>query len=401
MSAGPRSYLLFAVLVLVLLAALTWANYQFTLENPGGNDFLPRWLGTRMFLLEGQSPYSPETTNAIQTLIYGRHANLGEDAALFAYPHYSMLIFAPFAAIGDYALARAAWMTLLEASALLVAVFSLAALGWHPSRGLLLAVLVFSVAWYHAARTLINGNAALLVALLMVLVLYMIISGSDGMAGIALALSTIKPQMVLLFIVFLLLWAFYHVRYRFLIAFAITWGGVVLMSTLIQPDWLAAELNQVLTYPGYAPPGSPIEIFSTWWGTPGLVLGVMVALASIAFILRSWLPALRSESKSAFLYGAGLTLIAANFSGIPTTTTNYAAMLPGLVMVLHELTKRPRGKLTSVILLSGLLVGLWLLFILTLGGGAQFREHSVMFLPTPLALLAFFLWLRPQAGEAA
>jgi len=34
------------MLVLLVLVGLTWANYQFVMQNPGGNDFIPRWVGS-------------------------------------------------------------------------------------------------------------------------------------------------------------------------------------------------------------------------------------------------------------------------------------------------------------------------------------------------------------------
>jgi hypothetical protein len=60
------------------VGGLIWAKKHFWM-NPGGNEFLPRWLGTRSFLTRGWSPYSLETTRQIQSMVYGRQAGSGED----------------------------------------------------------------------------------------------------------------------------------------------------------------------------------------------------------------------------------------------------------------------------------------------------------------------------------
>jgi len=61
-----------------LLVGLTLVNYRYAQQNPGGNDFLVHWVGTRLFLTEGVSPYSDQTALEIQTMVYGRAARPGE-----------------------------------------------------------------------------------------------------------------------------------------------------------------------------------------------------------------------------------------------------------------------------------------------------------------------------------
>jgi hypothetical protein len=101
---------IYALIVVGVLAALTWGNYRFTQQNPGGNDFLVHWMGTRTFLREGISPYSDEVALRIQTFAYGHPASGEEHELRVAYPLYSIVVFLPFALIPDFALARALWM---------------------------------------------------------------------------------------------------------------------------------------------------------------------------------------------------------------------------------------------------------------------------------------------------
>jgi hypothetical protein len=58
-------------LALLLFAGITWLNFRFTSKGEGAIDFLPGWTGTRLFLTEGLSPYSQETTAEIRKLANG------------------------------------------------------------------------------------------------------------------------------------------------------------------------------------------------------------------------------------------------------------------------------------------------------------------------------------------
>jgi F0F1-type ATP synthase assembly protein I len=42
-------WILVLVLVVGVVAALTWFNYRYAQQNPGGNDFLVHWMGPALF----------------------------------------------------------------------------------------------------------------------------------------------------------------------------------------------------------------------------------------------------------------------------------------------------------------------------------------------------------------
>jgi hypothetical protein len=76
------------ILVLAVIAGVTWANYHFSASNPGGNDFLARWNGARFWVIDGISPYDDRVGLSAQEMIYGHPADIsaGEDQNLFVYP---------------------------------------------------------------------------------------------------------------------------------------------------------------------------------------------------------------------------------------------------------------------------------------------------------------------------
>ncbi|MBX3003590.1 MAG: DUF2029 domain-containing protein, partial [Anaerolineales bacterium] len=288
--AWPRLAAGLALLAL-LGVALNVVNLRFTRTSPGGNDFLPRWVGTRMFLTEGDSPYSAATTAAIHDRMYGRAAEADEDQALFAYPFYSMLVFAPFALVPDYPLARALWITAQEMALAATVLAALALTGWRPGRWPLVAVLVFAMVWFHSAKPLVDGNASILVTLFVTLGLWALRRGRDGAAGLLLALSTIKPQMVALLLLFTLSWALSQKRRGVVVSFVLSLLALVGISTALEPQWLAQNLLQLLAYTGYTPPGTLLGAFTQWWGDAGHTAGLLVSAALGLLLFYEWVNA--------------------------------------------------------------------------------------------------------------
>jgi hypothetical protein len=390
----------FLTLVLgLLLVAMVIVNHRFSLMSPGGNDFVPRYVGTRLMLDEGISPYSEKATTEIQKVIYGRPAQAGEDENLFVYPLYSTVVFAPFSLIDDYVLARALWMTLLQVALVATVLVGLQLADWRPHWTIAAALTMFGLLWYHSARPLINGNAAILCGLFIVVAMLAIRKEHDVLAGPLVALATIKPQVVVLWFPWVILWAASKRRWRLVGSTLISLAALVLGTSLIVPDWLLSNYRQIAAYPTYTLPGTPSGIFSQWWPEIGPWLGFGVTLFTGVLLVVQWRRAWAS-SFAMFLWTAYLTLAVTTLTGIRTATANYVVLLPALILVLASLAQKyPNASagLTWFILIS-LLVGLWALFLVTLVGN---RQSAIMFFPVPLLLLLAMLVLEPLDNKAS
>lgn len=383
-------------LVVIVLIVLTWANYRYAAENPGGNDFLVHWAGTRSFLVEGVSPYSDEAAVRIQTLAYGRAALPGEHELRVAYPLYSIILFFPFALFGDFIFARALWMTVLEVSLFGMAVLSLRLVSWRPNLLLWVLYFLFSLFWYHAVRPLINGNAVIVVALLITGAFWAIRAQADELAGVLLAFATIKPQVVVLVVAFVLFYAAFNQRWRLVVW---TLGTVAILcaaAAFLQPDWILQNLREVMRYPGYNPPGTPGSALAEALPAVGQRLGWALSAAVGITLVLEWVAARHADFKG-FLWTACLTLVLSQWSGIQTDPGNFIVVFPALALVLALLDDRWRrsGWLVSSVLLLGLLVGLWWVFISTLSViNGQPQQSAVMFFPLPAVLGVMLLWVR-------
>lgn len=389
---GSRSAFKWGLLVFVLaltLVALTWANYRYTLQSPGGSDFLPYWLGTRLFFTTGQSPYSQEVSETAQGMIYGGPALAGEDQFRFVYPFHTIFVVGPFALVGDFSIARALWMTALEVGILALGLIGLSLSRWRPSVVVFVPLFMFIALWYHSLRPVINGNAAVVVALLIAGGLLAIRAERDMVAGFSLALATFKPHMVVLLIPFILLWSVSRKRWGLFWGFIGSLGLIFVVNSLLMPNWIAQNLEHILSYPGYTLPGTPGAIFGEWLPGIGSYLGWALTTLLAGLLLWEWRGAM-GKGFDRFLWAAFLTLTITNLIGVRTSAANYIALLPSLVYVFAIWDQRwgRSGRWLALLCMLILFIGLWWLFLATLQMSYQPMQHPVMFFPLPLFLLA-------------
>lgn len=391
----PPTLILLILGLLGMAGLLTWANYHYAAENPGGNDFLVHWMGTRNYLTEGVSPYSDATAVKIQTMAYGHPAEPGEHELRVAYPFYSMLIFAPFALIKDFTMARAVWMTVLEICLLAMTFFSMRLTQYKPGLGMTVALLLFGVCWYHGLRALINGNAVILVATLLYGGLLALQLGRDELAGFLMALTTIKPQVVLVVLAFILIWGLMKKRYK-LVGWLV--GTVLVLfvgATLIRPTWIVQNLAEIIRYPSYNPPGTPGAALAEVLPAMGPRIGWVLTALLCLLLYFEWRASKKYDFRG-FLWAVCLSLLASQWIGIQTDPGNFVILFLPVILVLAGLEERwgRTGRWINIGSLVLLLVGLWAIFLLTLEPGPQPQQSSLMFLPLPLILWFGLYWVR-------
>jgi hypothetical protein len=385
--------LLMGVLIAGTLVGLTWVNYRFSEENPGGNDFLARWMGVRAWLQEGISPYDPQVSLATQKAIYGRPANkeAGEDIGHFVYPFTAMVFFAPFG-VFEYPLARALWMTTVEMSLFALALLSIRLVRWPVSTGKAMLLVIFSILWYHGMRCIMLGQFAALEALLIVLALYSIYRKRDFSAGIYFALATTKPQMAYLLLIYVLIWAISMRRLEIIWGFLSAMGLMLATSLLFFPDWPLQMLRQLIEYPTYTETVSPLSILAGW--LPGIErqMNLFMHTTFIMYLLVEWVLAFRKEVRW-FLWTALLTLVITSLVSFRTATTNFVVLLPVLFLIFKNMEDRWRqaGKIAVWFFMAVWLVGAWWLFVMTVAGN---QESELMYLPLPFFSLFGLWWMR-------
>jgi hypothetical protein len=385
--------------VVVVYLLLVYAAYRtLTSQVPGGNDFYPRWRGTRALLLDGQDPYSEEVTLQIQKDMYGRPARDDEDQVAFAYPLYVALLILPFSLL-PYPLAQAFWLSALILTALATLVVVLRTLDWNPHPVALVGLAVWFVLFYPTARSVILGQISIVVLVLVALALWALKDGRSFLAGCLLGLSTVKPQLVFLIVPFLLLVSSRRRNYRAVAGFLSVVGILLVVTSIILPTWIPSFIAGLTSYRSYT------SIYRGGASPLGYLVGALVpspmsgpgtlavSLGLIAWVAYTWFGALTGRVQASL--ALSLTIVATLLLPGETGTTNQVLLLLPLVQWLHEWRKQRwlAGLASSVLLIAP-----WLLFIGTLKGDL---EHPMMVLPLPIATLLMFLWTRREdaAGQ--
>jgi hypothetical protein len=375
--------------LLALLAGNVIATHNALTEpHPGHNDFMSRWEGARSYWQDGLNPYGKQASLNIQQRIFGRAAREGEDPGFFAYPFYTVFLVWPLVYV-SYAWASAIWMVALEACLIAALVLLLDLFRWRPSPWLLALLLIWTLLNYFAARGLILGQPGHVVYFMQVATLWALAKGRDRLAGVALALSTIKPQMGFLLVPFLLLWAWRARRWRFIGAFAAIWGGLMIASFALLPSWLSDWIDQLRRYPSYTAFGSPVWIVTRKYLGLGAAGEWAANLILWAVMLWAWYGALFLRQAERVDWAIMLTLTITHLSAARTATPHFVVFTIPLVFYFRALSRETqRGALWVALILLALLVWPWAQFLLTIEGDF---EHSSLYLPLPFGML-ILLW---------
>lgn len=396
-------WLILAVLCLVLIAAESFAVYTvFTSKFPGGNDFFVRWLGGREFLLHGTNPYDSSIAEQAQIAMFGRLATPEDkDQAYFAYPLYTLYFFWPLSLL-PYAWAQAIWMTLLQFMLLGVTILSIRLAGWSPPKWLFWLTLFWGIFFYNGARTIILGQFSVLVGLALLLALWAVESRRDILAGICLAVTTIKPQMVVLVVIFLLIWALFQLRWRIVLSFGLSMLTLLLSSMLLVPTWPVDFVRNAIAYSDYVAFGTPLENLLHFLLPASLAAPLTIILSFLFFLalLPGWWFAFKGRP-GAYTWAIMSTLIIGSLIAFRSATTNQIILYLPLFFFFQRLTE-PGAALRAALIEGGLMVVMWGAFIVTLAGD---WEHIMMHGLLPALLLILYavgwrrLWQSAQAYE--
>ncbi len=354
-------------------------------------DLYPRWYGAREVLLHHRDPYSPEVTREIQLAYDGREQS-------FNYPLYVIFVLAPTIKMQFHSAQIVFWWILAAVTALSVALWlSIIGLQWSLlARVTLFAMVLSSVPVLQGLHLLQFG---LLVAALLSGAVAAAVAGNLFLAGMLLALATIKPPMALLAICWFLVWMAGDWRRRLplLWGFAATLAVLIVASEYLVPGWVFRYPGVLASYTKHADATPLIGVFlplSLRWLVS---VGGLLAAALFCWRVRRE-PASSTDFFLAFALVSALTVLI-----IPTALSpyNHLLLLPAVVLILHHGPELWSGNLLSRIFISlcdVMAILPWLLApFAILGLLGETRAWFVNFLLAPLytSLLLPFAVLGP------
>jgi len=378
--------------ILVPSARAEWDNAG----KPRGNlsDIYPRWLGTRELLLYGHDPYSPEVTRKIQMGYYGRaldpaRSSDPKDEQRFAYPLYVIFVLAPFVHL-PFEIVRPVFMVLFVILCSWSVLLWPRAMGlqWTASTKVAVVFLVFST--LQAMQGVARVQLSLFVFACLSFAAWFIARQRLWWGGLTLALATVKPQVILLPVVFLVFWASASRTRRPLMVSLVL--GVTILSAaaaIVEPGWIFRFLEGVSAYRRYAA-GSLLSFFlppiAAWTLT-----FILVASAFAFFWNVRKAESSSPEFQVALALAMALTTLVAPIGG----AYNHLLLVPAFLGLVANRRLQSEKFIEGLVFRSPwiVLVLQWVLALAVIGGNAVNRDGAIPYLYVFASVLPFFVVL--------
>jgi hypothetical protein len=390
-----RILLILTATMFLVVVAIIWVSYRFSMAYPGGDYFIGVWSGGKAFLTDGLSPYSQEVQTQLAAAASDWDVPPLSSRSQFNYPFYVLLTALPAVLIGDYAFSRTLWIFTAFLVILLLVLSAGRLVGWRPKALSLAAILLFTLLNPYTVTAIVAGDFAVLTLLLAVLALQAVRSELDELAGLLLALSTITPHLVIPLLAFITLWAISQRRDRLLLW---TYGGLGLLiagSWLAQRDWImgyVGVLGDAYRMEGVFTPG---QAFQSWWPGFGAQMGWILTAGLGLLLLNEWRLAY-GKGPRWFLWTACLTLAAGPLLGLRSDPSSLVIALLPLLLVIGLWDQRWGGRFgwSSALILILLFVGLWAMVPRGIEELTHPNIYPVLFFPLPMITILGLYWVR-------
>lgn len=334
--------------------------------RPRGNlsDLYPRWIGARELLLHGRDPYKADVTREIQEGYYGRALDASRagdpiDQQGFAYPVYVVFYLAPTVRL-DFGIVQRVFFWILvfvTAASVLLWLRVLDSRVSYPTQAAIVALTLGNLAVLQGLKL---QQLTLLVAAMCAAGVALLVCGRPLLAGMVLALATIKPQLVLPLLLWLGIWSLGDLRRRcrWAAAFLVVMIILCAASESFLPHWIARFWRAIGEYWQYTQATPMLEAMLGRFA--GRLLEVLLAAMTALFCFRRRKLA---EASGAFQASTCLVLTLTVIS-VPTFSLyNQVLLIPAILLIARDRRAVWAGSLVGrllLILVAGLLAWQWL-----------------------------------------
>ena len=317
-----------------------------------GNDFYPVWLTARECLPRRCDPYSAEMTRKIQTGLFGRalDANIPTDPPTdyrsLAYPAFADIVFAP-AAVLDFPALRIVLAVVLPLLTTCSLGLWMLALNWRPTPIALAVMIPLALCNYPVLEALFAEQPGLIVGFFLAGAALALHRNRPLLAGILMALTTIKPQMTVLAIMYLLMraaceWNRSEAKNgrSFIAGFFATLALLMPTSLLLWPHWIGSWLGVVFGYHRYATPQLVSDLLGPVWGPR---LGPLLIAALLVFaITLAWRNRRAALGSNDFWLTFTILLAITSVAILPGQAVyDHVILFPGILLLIRHWRDRP------------------------------------------------------------
>jgi hypothetical protein len=405
-------------LLFFLFAVVLVANIALARVLPGGEWFFLRWSGARAFLIEqidasrgvkgGRTmpdgpavllvqqvrPYGSEIARRTQQVAYERLAFADEYAYVLNDPFYIVLLYIPFAFIGDFALARGIWMLLSEAALIGATLLALNLSEWQPPRWLYILLLGYGLFHYFSFNALFTSTPTAFLTFLYLSILLALRAHSDELAGALLGLVAYQWEVGGLFVLFIFVFVFANHRWGVLAGFGMSLFVLLVISFLTDSGWGLPYIRAVLSDWYRGSNLSFGHIFARWFPDLKVPAGQIASIGLGIVLFIEWLGSVDAHFRRV-VWTAALSLSATPLMGMAMFPSNYVVLILPFILILAlvwERWKRYQVIRNMLIFLLVLIIP-FALYIRTVLVYDPLITDLLAVLP-PIAAIAGLYWMR-------
>jgi hypothetical protein len=386
----PWLLIILPVLGLLTLFALTLANRVFLSRLPVRGEFALYWERTRALIMDGESPYLEDIQSGSQGADH-LFSELAVQETQFIAPIYALLPVTPFALVDDYATVSALWTSVLELVLIIAVLSTFRLVGWQPTTWMLAFYLLVALLWLPALWDLIHGSFAIIVLLLLLGVMFSIRAQRDELAGLLLALITIRPDLVILLLPLVVFWAISHRRWRLIAWLGGSLGLLTIIGIIFIPNWplqLIWALRRISPF-DFSLPLRPI--LSSWFPGVGNQTFFWFTLFWIVLLILEW-GLVWKKGFSHFLWTLSLTVVLTVWLGNSPGMDNLLLLIFPLLLLFANWENRWGWKGRILVFVTMILAGggIWYLQLTTVHS----KFPPCLYFYLPLLMIIALYWMR-------
>lgn len=359
----PISHYVFIGLLLLGVAALCFLSSFVMQRVPFQDQFVLPWAATRMWLLEGVSPYDDAVIAlAEETLAESSYLASLPDSATLTDLAINLVFYIPFSLI-PYEISRVIWLTMLIIATGAIGYLGLVLSGWKAGRVGKVCVVLMTVLWIPGVNVILTGQLTLIIILLLLLSIYLILHEEDTRVGFILSLTFGSFLTSGLILLFLLIWSISRRRWSIIVAYLSGITFLFIVTLLLIPSWLTDWLRVILDiYTDWTWIHTPLMDCAAF--LPGIEKYLSIFLHVVFGIyLLTLCITLLGKSEEEFIWKFLQFLVVAFLFNIQDDVGMLLLVLPGAFLMFRFWSERWRilGFLFTWILIILLAVGSWFL----------------------------------------
>jgi hypothetical protein len=301
------------------------------------SDLYPRWIGARELLLRGRDPYSSEVTREIQAGYYGRPIDPSRpsdprDEQGFAYPVYVVFWLAPTIGL-PFPMVQKGFLGVMIVLTSASVLLWIRVLHWSPSRWIQISLLALTLGSFGVMQGLRIQQLSLLVAGLVALGIALLVTDYMVAAGALLAFASIKPQLIVLLVIWLAIWTIsdWRRRWRLAASFLATIGILAAASELYLPHWIPRFWQALREYQRYTGTTSVLGLLvGLSWGR------AFEILTFTAFLSVCWRERRQVVTSDAFAFMLSFVLSITVLVAPTNAPYNQVFLIPPLLVLLKD-----------------------------------------------------------------